>query len=74
MANSNDNQVKDRRAEEVEELNSPKGPAPEPDPDFTEELLDEVRQAGDLYGTEGARDDRFIREQRGNNPRPNEDH
>ena len=74
MANSNDTEAKDRRAEEVEELNSPKGKAPAPDPKLADELIADVRRAGDLYGTEGARDDRFVREQRGNNPRPNEDH
>jgi hypothetical protein len=74
MAETNDTQVKDRRAEEVEELNSPKGPAPESDPEFTEQLIEDVRAAGDLYGTENARDDRFVREQRADNPRPNEDH
>lgn len=65
---------KDRRAEEVEELNSPKGEKRPEDPEFTEHLKDDIRRAGDLYGTDMARDDRAIREQRAENPKPNEDH
>jgi hypothetical protein len=33
-----------------------------------------VRKAGDLYGSDMDRDDRELREQRANNPKPNEDH
>jgi hypothetical protein len=66
--------IKDRRAEEVEDLNRPKGERRPADPEFVERLKDDVRRAGDLYGTDMARDDRAIREELGNNPRPNEDH
>ena len=34
----------------------------------------DIRQAGDLYGSDMARDDRKLREQRAENPKPNEDH
>jgi hypothetical protein len=67
-------ETKDRRAKEVEELNSPKGEKRPEDPGFTERLKDDIRRAGDLGGTDMARDDRAIREQRAENPRPNEDH
>ena len=33
-----------------------------------------VRKAGDLYGSDMDRDDRELRQQRANNPSPNEDH
>ena len=50
MANSNDMKIKDRRAEEVEELNRPKGldPEPEDEPDQPGEDDDEDDEDEDL--------------------------
>jgi hypothetical protein len=66
--------TKDIRAQEVEQINQPKGEVPPEDPDFVEGLKDGVRQAGGLFGTDMQRDDRALREQWAENPRPNEDH
>lgn len=63
----------DRRVQEM-----PKGEArdaeQQSDEEFLEEVTSDIREAGDLYGSDMARDDRALREQRANNPRPIEDH
>jgi hypothetical protein len=67
-------EVKDRRAEEVEEINSPKGTVPPDDADFQAGLIEDVRRAADADVSDAARDDRVQRGARANQERPNEDH
>ena len=65
---------KDRRIEELEENRKP-SERPRPDEaKETEEAIERIHDAGEAPGTPDALDERFKREQRGNNPKPNEDH
>ena len=64
----------DRRIEELEENRKPSG-RPRPDESKeTEEAIERIHEAGEAAGAPDALDERFKREQRANNPAPNEDH